>query len=313
MQSIETITASEAFAKIRELNPFRRYWLMYSSLYNAFVSDPEAMVIPMDDHLVHRGDGIFEAARFHNGRIFELEAHLARLFRSADIIGLSIPKSRAEIEDICYQMVKQAPEPHGMFRIFVSRGCGDFSANPYSTKGSQLFILTMPFQFLPAEKYENGVSIIFSNVEVKPGYFAQVKSCNYLPNVMTKKESVDRGVDFAINITPAGFVAEGPTENILILNSRNELVAPRFDYTLRGTTLLRTMELARQHAAQLGLRQIGVSDLKKSDIIEAREVMMVGTTLGVLPVTKVEDHVKGPVGPVARALNAYLEHEMGIQ
>jgi 4-amino-4-deoxychorismate lyase len=320
MQPIEILSASEAFQKIRELNPSRRYWMMYSSLYNAFVKDPEAMVIPMDDHMVHRGDGIFEALRFHHGKIFELEAHLARLFKSAELISLKMPKNRQEIEDICHQMVRLAPEPNGMLRIFISRGHGDFSANPYSTVGSQIFLLSMPFKLMPPEKYERGASIIFSNVAVKPGFFANVKSCNYLPNVLTKKESVDRGADFAINITPDGFVAEGPTENIMILNSRNELIAPAFDYTLRGTTLLRTMDIARQHAAQLGLREVGVSDLKKADLLAAKEVMMVGTTLGVLPVTQIEGvgvgssgTSVGQVGPVARALNAYLEHEMGMK
>jgi 4-amino-4-deoxychorismate lyase len=309
---IPFITANDAIAKIRQLNPERQYWLMYSSLYEGFVRDPEAMVIPIDDHIVHRGDGIFEAMRFHGRKIFELKAHLDRLFKSADIISMKMPKTRSEIEALCQQIVEASPD-HGILRLFVSRGHGDFAANPYSTTGAQLMLLTMPFKKMPSAKYEKGASLIFSAIPVKQGFFSQVKSCNYLANVLTKKESIDRGADFAINITEKGYVAEGPTENVMILTTQNELIAPEFDYTLRGTTLVRVQEIARQHAAQLGLRAVRTANLNTSAFIEAREVMMVGTTLGVLPITQIENRsvADGLVGPVARALNAYLENEMG--
>src|SRR5690606_27234832 len=122
------------------------------------------------------------------------------------------------------------------------------------------------------------------------------------PNVLMKKESIDRGVDFAIGVTESGQVAEGPTENLLILTSDNVLQTPAFDYTLRGTTLLRVLELARAHASQLNIREVTVSHLFKDDVINAREVMMVGTTLGVLPITKVEERPVGDgcVGPIAK-------------
>lgn len=315
------LTETQILSGLRAVNAHRNYWLMYSSLFGGYVRDPALMILPIDDHMVHRGDGIFEALRFHGHKLFELEGHISRLFRSADAIAMQMPKTREQIENLCKEIVESSPQADGMLRIFVSRGYGDFSANPYSTKGSQIYLITMPFKKMAAEKYEQGVSAVFSSVPVKPGFFAQVKSCNYLPNVLTKKESVDRGVDFAVNLTPDGYVAEGPTENIMVLTKDHELVAPPFDYTLRGTTLLRVLEIARRHASQLGLREVGTSPLKKQSFYEALEVMFVGTTLGVLPLTQLDGRAvgsaasgsdRGIVGPVARALNAYLEHEMGM-
>lgn len=287
---------------------------MYSSLYEGFVRDPEMMVIPVDDHLVHRGDGIFEAMRFHDHKIFELEGHLNRLLKSAELIGMQMPKSRAEIEFLCQEIVDHSPD-HGMLRLLISRGHGDFSANPYTTVGSQLILITMPFKGLPAEKYEQGASVVFSRVPVKQGFFAQVKSCNYLPNVLAKKDSVDRDADFALTATDDGYVAEGPTENLLLLTPAMDLVAPVFDYTLRGTTLLRVLDIARRHAKELGISSVGLANVSKAALLEAREVMMVGTTLGVLPVTRIEGKSVhgGVVGPVARMLNMCLEQAMGLR
>ena len=287
------LTREECFRRLAEFNSKRKYPVMYSTVFGGLVKDVEAMVIPLDDHMVHRGDGIFEALRFHSGQIFDLDGHLNRLFRSAEMIGLSVPMPKEKISEVCVSVAEHSGLKDGMLRVFVSRGFGDFSPNPYSTTGSQLYVVAMNFVPVAPEKYSSGVKIGFSKVPVKPGYFAQVKSCNYLPNVMTKKEALDRGWDFAINLNENGFVAEGPTENIMVLTSSNELLAPRFDYTLRGTTLLKVLEIAEKNKSALGLTRVGEADLRDSDLIQAKEVMMVGTTLGVLPVTEVAGSSKG--------------------
>ena len=130
---------------------------------------------------------------------------------------------------------------------------------------------------------------------------------------MTKKESVDKGFDYAINVTPDGKVAEGPTENLLVLTENRELVAPPFDYTLRGTTLLRAMAIAEEVKDELQLTFIGEKELEVSDLKSALEIMTVGTTLGVAPITKFEDGLvaDGKVGPVASQLQTELEKIIG--
>lgn len=286
---------------------------MYASYFDGLVTDPAAMFIPVDDHMVHRGDGIFEAARFHNGRVFDLEGHLARLMKSAELISLKMKWNVAEIANLVQAVVNKSPGEDGMLRIFVSRGYGDFSPNPYSTTGTQLIIVSMPFKSLPREKYEQGVSIMFSKVAWKPGFFAQVKSCNYLPNVLAKKESVDAGVDFSIGLNSEGYISEGPTENIMMLSADRVLVAPPFDYTLRGTTLLQVLDLARKMSSELNIKDVVSRPVTAVELASASEVMMVGTTLGVLPVSQVAGKPvgSGRGGPVGLRLNEALSKLMG--
>ncbi len=311
---MKTLSVDEAIQVYRDLSASRNYWVMYASYYDGIVTDPAAMLIPLDDHMVHRGDGIFEAARFHGRVIFDLEGHLSRLLRSAELVSLKMRWTVADIARLCQVVVDKSPSVDGMLRIFVSRGFGDFSPNPYSTTGSQLIVVSMPFKPLAAEKYSAGASVMFSKIAVKPGIFAQVKSCNYLPNVLTKKEAVDNGVDFSINLTADGYVAEGPTENIMMLDKSGVLIAPPFDYTLRGTTLVQVLALARKISGELKLTDVCNRPIADVDLQGAAEVMMVGTTLGVLPVTRVEGVTigQGVGGPVGLRLNSALTKLMGM-
>lgn len=305
---MKVLSHEEALRKFREFQRLRNYTAMYSSVLGGIVKSPELMFIPIDDHLVHRGDGIFEAFRFSSKGIFLLQPHLERLFKSAELISLGVPWSMGEIEDISREVVKASGMESGQVRIFVSRGPGDFSPNPYSTVGSQLYIIAMPFKAMDRKFYSEGGKLILCSVPIKPSFFSRVKSCNYLPNVLMKKESLDRGADFAVNLTPEGYVAEGPTENIMIVDKQNRLLAPQFDYTLRGTTLLEVMRIARENQKSLGLEEVDLQHLSVDDLKFAKEIMMVGTTLGALPITNIDSAPvgDGKVGPVAKFLNSEL-------
>lgn len=307
---MKLISEAEWLTQLREKSSTKKYLAMYSSVFDGFVTDPALMVIPVDDHLVHRGDGVFEALRVTPSGIYLIGPHLERLYRSAELIGLKIPKNINELNKICEDLVSHLKlKGHGMLRLFVSRGPGDFSPNPYSTLGSQIYIVATEFTPMPREKYENGVSVMISRVGVKSAPYAQIKSCNYLPNVMMKKESLDSGYDFSVGVTDEGFLAEGPTENIMIVSAEGELLAPNFDYTLRGTTLMRALVLAES----LKLENIRVTDIHISQLERAREIMMVGTTLSVLPVTKFEKNKvnDGRPGEIAQALCDLVNRDMG--
>lgn len=291
----------------------RKYAAMYSSWVGGIVTDVDLMMVPIDDHLVHRGDGIFEALAFLGDNYFAFNEHIERLYRSADIIGLKIGVEPAELKDICKQVVRASALPRGYLRIFVSRGPGDFSPNPYTTLGAQLYVVAVVDPGRNNAIYENGASLIFSKVPLKPFPYAQVKSCNYLQNVMTKKEAVDRNADFAVNLTEDGFVAEGPTENLLVFTSKRELIAPPFDYTLRGTTLMKVFDVAATLKDELRIESFGQRPLSVKDVESSLEVMMVGTTLGACPVTRVEGNpvADGKVGTIARRLDKEIQKLMG--
>lgn len=307
------ISYEDVYKKLSELNAKRPYRAMYSSLYGGVVTDPAAMIVPVDDHMVHRGDGVFEAIRFTARQCYLLQPHVERLARSAQAISMTMPETIEKIAEHCEalrEMSGLSGLSEGMLRLFISRGPGDFSPNPYSTLGSQLYIVVTDFKPMPAEKYNQGATVRLSRMGVKPAPFAQIKSCNYLPNVLMKKESVDLGCDFVLGVNDDGHIAEGPTENVMIVSAKGDLVAPRFDYTLKGTTLLRAMEFAK--AKECGVRAAIFDDLQVADFTNAKEIMMVGTTLGVLPVTEFQGQpvADGKPGAVARYLRARIEADI---
>lgn len=289
-----------------------KYKVMYSSLLDGFVMNSHLMVIPLDDHLVHRGDGVFEAVRLIKGQVYLLDLHLQRLEKSAQKIGLKMPLSLAEIKNLIAEGCKHSGLQEAMIRIFISRGPGDFSTNPYSTYGSQLYFVITEFAPMDPQKYTEGVSVLRSQVPQKDPFYATIKSCNYLPNVLMKKEAIDLQCDFSIGINPDGMILESSTENIGFVDEKGFLVHPPYGEILRGCTLSRCVELAKQ-SPLLGLKGIQERAVKFEELFSAKEVMMFGTTLDVLPVCYVEEEPvgNGEVGAVTRKLREMLMVDQG--
>lgn len=281
-------------------NPFfGQYKAYYSSWLGGIVVDPKLMLLAMDDHMVHRGDAVFEAIKYVNRKVFLLDQHLARLERSAQAIFLNLPFSLAQIKQTIIELLRVANQSDGLIRLFVSRGPGGYTTNPYDSVGSQLYITVTELKHPAKEVYENGVKIGKSKIPVKETWMAQVKSCNYLPNVMMKKESVDRGLHFTVAFDSHGFLAESSTENIALVDSKGTLICPKFENILRGTTMIRAFELIEKQGIKTEQRNI-----REEELIKSLEVFMIGTTLDVIPVVSYEGNPigDGKVGIVAKKL-----------
>lgn len=288
-------------------NPFwGQYHAFYSSWLGGITQDPALMMLPLDDHMVHRGDGVFEAMKAVDRKVFLLKEHLQRLSSSAQSIGIALPFSLAEIQEVILQTLRVADRPQALIRLFVSRGPGGFSPNPYDSIASQLYIAITDLRSPKPESYEKGVRVGRSFVPVKESWMAQVKSCNYLPNVMMKKEALDRKLDFTIGFDDKKFVAEGATENIAMVDEKGVLTHPPFENILRGTTMVRTFQLAKEAGIPTAIRTFS-----EQDLLRAQEVMMIGTTLDVLPVTEFEGQkvASGEVGPLARRLLSLIKED----
>ena len=290
----------------------RAYYAMYSSLWNEVVTDPRHMLVPVDDHLVHRGDGVFETLKCVDGRIYLGMEHLARLEASAARIGLRLPWTREQLVDLLRRTVRAGGRRDCLLRILLSRGPGSFGVNPYDCPAPGLYIiahqLTPPFM----AGHPGGARVRSSAIPVKAGFFANVKSCNYLPNALMKKEAVDAGVDFTVGFDERGLLAEGATENIGLLTARRELLAPRTDRILAGTTMLRVMELARPLIAAGQLARVDHADLGREDLRDAAEIFIFGTTPDVTAVVEFDGRPvsDGTPGPVWRLLHDLLQRDL---
>jgi branched-chain amino acid aminotransferase len=171
------------------------YLAMYSSQWSGVTTDPDLMMVPIDDHLVHRGDGAFEVIRCVRGKIYQMEAHLKRLERSAKTISLNFPPDYDRITDVITRVVLIGGERDCLIRVIISRGPGSFSINPHDCPSSQIYVNVNRFRSLPGKCYKEGIPLVTSNIPIKKSFFATVKSCNYLPNVLMKMEAIEAGCD----------------------------------------------------------------------------------------------------------------------
>ena len=158
--------------------------------------DKEDAKVSVFDHGLLYGDGVFEGIRVYSGRIFEFEAHQKRLYESAKAIRIAIPMETNQLADAVRQTVDANNVIDGYIRLVVTRGVGDLGLNPFLCKRASVIIIAASIQLYPEELYERGLKVVSSStirnhpMSLPP----QIKSLNYLNNILAKIEAVDSGV-----------------------------------------------------------------------------------------------------------------------
>jgi branched-subunit amino acid aminotransferase/4-amino-4-deoxychorismate lyase len=312
--NVKLINRGNFFASLGpEERPWQaNYLAMYSSWLNGVVTDPALMLVPADDHLIHRGDGVFDVIRCVNGRIYQMEAHLKRLESSASAISLKFPREYDQIRDIIKSLVLIGGEKECIIRIIISRGPGGFSTNPFECPASQLYIIIVGYNKVPDVDYREGIGLALSRVPAKESFFASIKSCNYLPNVLMKMEAINGGYEFSVNIDDDGFVGEGSTENIGIVSKDGYIKIPPLENTLAGTTVMRVMDLADILVKDKTIKGVCFENISPADIRFSSEVMLMGTSINILPVVNFEGELIGTGSPghVCSILSDLLRKDM---
>jgi branched-chain amino acid aminotransferase len=261
--------------------------------------DESAAKISVFDHGLLYGDGVFEGIRFYKRRVFRLEEHIRRLFDSARAIVLEIPWTQEEVCRFVVETVAANGLDDGYIRLVVTRGTGTMGLSPYLCKRASMFIIASTISLYPAEYYENGLSVITSATRrPAPGaLMPQVKSLNYLNNVMAKVEAVQAGALEAVMLNEQGYVAECTGDNIFILRD-GVLHTPQVsDGALDGITRRVILELADQ----MGIPKVERS-LTRYDLFVADEFFLTGTAAEVIPVVSLDLRVigDGTPGPLTK-------------
>ncbi len=292
--------------------PKSPFLAMYSSYFGGVIKDTRWMMLPIDDHVVHRGDGVFEAMKFLNSRIYGLDEHLARLERSAKAIELTPSQSFSEIKNLILQTARLSGASDGLIRLYLTRGVGGFTTNPYDCAQTGLYVVITKYKAYDSLKYQTGVSCKISKFKAKEDFYAQIKSCNYLQNVLMKKDAVDSNCDFTVAVDTRGFITEGSTENCAFVNASAELLIPSFEYTLRGITLSRLIELAQSLVKSGELKAIKEKHITQDEAFACSEMAFVGTTLDVLPVATLNQKKigSGRPGPIFHKLQAMILEDL---
>lgn len=313
-QHMKQFTVSDwpALAKALRFPHQSSYFAMYSSLYGGVVTDPALMLLPIDDHMVHRGDGVFEAFKAVNGSLYNLAGHLDRLEQSAAALFLPFPVDRTTMESIICDTVRAAAKPDCMVRVFVSRGPGSFGVNPYDCPSSQLYVLVTALGTPFMKLHPEGGRVRTSRIAAKSAAMSHIKNCNYAPNVLMKMEAVNAGVSFTAGFDENGFLTEGAIENMGIVTTGQQLLFPKLDRILAGTTMLRVMELARTLIPSGQLKAVSFADIPRQAILEASEFIVTGTTINVSSGVEFDEHPigTGKPGPIAKTLDDLLQRDM---
>lgn len=302
------LTSEEAVARLRAaVHPkTASYYAMYSSLLDGIVTDPAFMVLPIDDHMVHRGHGVFDTAIVHDGYVYQLDPHLDRFLESARLSKISPPRPRAALRQIILETIAASERRSASVRYWLSAGPGGFGLSSTECVGSSFFVMVFAGLRYPESYYTQGMRIITSTVPIKPPLFARIKSTNYLPNVLVVMEAKEKGVDNGLFLDPHGLLAEGSNMNVAIVTTDGVFRHPKFDGILAGITIQRMLHLAETLVRQGLLKGIAVEDIPVETARSAAEMIMVGSAIKVAPVVEWDGRPigNGKPGPVARALYA---------
>jgi len=288
------------------------YAAMYSSVFGGIVTDPALMVMPLDDHIINRGDGIFEYFDIVNGFVYNFEAHLARFERSAGLISLDLPFNMDTIRAIILETLAVSGARDCSVRLFLSRGLGDFGCDPTTPKKSLFYVVVILKSFdIPPQIYTEGVTAITTHVPLKPDFYAQVKSTCYLLNALVDLEARRHNADYGIWYDEEGHLTESSTENVAIVSREGILKYPKFDHMLRGTTLLRTAELAKELIAGGTLKGVSQTDITQQEVYNSSEMLILTSSFFLVPVVKYDGKTigAGRPGPVFHELRELLERD----
>lgn len=279
-------------------------------LNDRLVDEAEAKVSVFDHGLLY-GDGVFEGIRVYDGRVFELEAHIKRLFESARVIRLDIQMSAEDLIRAVKATVEANGIRDGYIRLVVTRGIGTLGLNPFICTNSSLFIIADKIQLYPAELYEKGMKII-SATTVRNHPLAlppQVKSLNYLNNILAKIEALDNDVPEAIMYNHEGYVAEATGDNVFIVRNSVIHTPPVEAGSLEGITRAVVIRLAKREGLE-----VVEKNLTRYDLYVCDELFLTGTAAEVIGIVEIDGRMVGGgrPGPVTRLLRErFYDHAHG--
>ena len=251
--------------------------------------------ISVFDHGLLYGDGVFEGIRSYNRLIFKLEEHMDRLYESAKSIMLEIPIHRKEMIKAVVSTLKANKLDDAYIRLIVTRGEGDLGLDPRKCKGNAtVIVIADKILLYPERLYKEGLEIITVPTirNLPEALNPQIKSLNYLNNILAKIEALNSGHQEAIMLDSMGYVAECTGDNIFIVKEGELYTPPQCMGTLRGITRESILDIAQKkntpkHEHVITRHEVYISD----------EVFLTGTAAEIIPVVKVDGRIIGTGRP----------------
>lgn len=256
--------------------------------------------VPVTDHGLLYGDGVFEGIRLTQGCVFRLADHLRRLATGARAIGLELPGGTPTLEKIVLETARAHGEPEAYLRLVVTRGEGALGVDPIPCVRPRVFCIADRLRLYPEEKRDRGLDLVTVSVR-RPAADAldpRIKSLNYLNSVLAKREARLRGADEALILNAQGLVAEAAVANVFAVRGGALQTPPCTDGGLEGITRASVLEIAPEEGLPASEHSLG-----RFDLLGADEVFLTGTGAGIVPVATLDGAAIGEgLHPVTRRL-----------
>ncbi len=266
--------------------------------------DRDEATVSVFDHGLLYGDGVFEGIRSYNGLVFKLKEHLDRLFESARTLMLRIPMSQEELVKAMVLTLRANRLKDAYIRLVVTRGVGDLGLDPRKCPKPTLFIIADKIILYPKEYYDKGLVLAtVPTIRNHPEALnPQLKTLNYLNNILAKIEATNAGVDEAILLNAQGYVTECTGENIFFIRAKTVYTPPPYVGILKGITRAVVMRIARENGLS-----VHEEVFTRHDLYTADEVFLTGTAAEIVPVVKIDNRVIGSGRPEAMTLRLMKE------
>lgn len=266
---------------------------MWIYLNNRFVRDEEALISVFDHGFLY-GDGVFETLRSYGPHLFMPSKHLARLVRSAEAIGLTIPIPLEHWPDILSEAMARngvGTNQHDAYlRITVSRGAGEIGLDPALCRTPTVVVMAKPLIAPAPHLYETGVRVIIASTKrnLSDALSPQIKATNFLNNIQAKREALAAGVFDSILLNWEGHVTESTVSNLFFVTN-GCLRTPTLECgLLDGITRLIVLQLAHD----LGL-PVEEGHYTADHLHQADECFLTNTSMEIMPVTSIDNR---PIG-----------------
>ena len=265
-----------------------------------FYPKEEAKVSVFDHGLLY-GDGIFEGIRAYNGRVFRLDEHLERLYRSARAILIDIPLSLDEMREATLETLRRNNLKDAYIRLIVTRGKGDLGLDPRKCPKAAIIIIADQIKLYPQETYDNGLKLIIASTRKNSpdALSPRIKSLNYLNNILGKLEAIHAGCAEAVMLDRHGYLTECTSENIFLVKDGRLFTPTATVGILEGITRNVVMELCQKRGLE-----VEMSFLTAHDMYVADECFVTGTGAELIPVVNLcgRSIGSGKPGPITKAL-----------
>ncbi len=272
---------------------------------NGALCEKKDAKISVFDHGFLYGDGVFEGIRSYKRMVFKLKEHIDRLYESAQSICLEIPLTKEKMERAVCDTLKANRLENSYIRLIVSRGEGDLGLDPRKCRGNAtVVIITDTIALYPERLYKEGLEIITVPTirNLPEALNPQIKSLNYLNNILAKIEAINCGYEEAIMLDSLGYVAECTGDNIFIVERNGLYTPPQCMGTLRGITRDTVLEIASTKGIPVHEHVI-----TRHEVYIADECFLTGTAAEIIPVVRVDGRKIGDGKPGKMTLKLISE------